>query len=260
MTPSDDVRAATRYVSGFTQRAPQDGAPSSQRTDVYLGYDSRNFYAVFVAFDDDPASVRANLAPRENIENDDRVGLLIDTFDDQRTAYGFRSSPLGVQWDGRWSEVTRGGYDSSYEAVWYTDAQRTPGGYVVLMTIPFRTMRFPETRRAALAHPVRTPHSALERGELLARVLAEHGRQAESGGRAERRAGRFAGPQHPAHSVRVRPQLRRARSGWPQRPGFHEDTEDDIGLDAKIVLQATASCSTSPTTPTSARSSRTSRR
>ena len=98
-----------------------------------------------MAFDDDPASVRANLAPRENIENDDRVGLLIDTFDDQRTAYGFRSSPLGVQWDGRWSEVTRGGYDSSYEAVWYTDAQRTPGGYVVLMTIPFRTMRFPET-------------------------------------------------------------------------------------------------------------------
>jgi hypothetical protein len=146
MAPADAVRARYATVSGFTQRTPQDGATASQRTDVYLGYDGRNLYAVFVAFDTSPESVRANLAPRENIDNDDRVGLLIDTFDDQRTAYGFRSSPLGVQWDGRWSEVGRGvGYDTSYEAVWYTEAQRTDGGYVVIMTIPFRTMRFPET-------------------------------------------------------------------------------------------------------------------
>ena len=52
---------------------------------------------------------------------------------------------LEVETDGRWSEVARGGYDSSFEAVWYTDAQLTAGGYVVLMTIPFRTMRFPES-------------------------------------------------------------------------------------------------------------------
>src|SRR5918993_772610 len=128
MAPSEDVRSRYATVTSFTQRTPQDGAPSSQRTDVYLGYDARNLYALFVAFDDDPTSVRANLAPRENIENDDRVGLLIDTFDDQRTGYGFRASPLGVQWDGRWSEVARGGYDSSFEAVWYTDAQLTAGG------------------------------------------------------------------------------------------------------------------------------------
>src|SRR6185436_778591 len=145
MEPAEEVRRRYATVSGFTQREPQDGAPSSQRTDVYLGYDSKNLYAVFVAHDDEPESVRANLAPRENIGNDDRVGLLVDTFDDQRTGYGFRSSPLGVQWDARWAEVGRDGFDSSFEAVWFTDAQVTAGGYVVLMTIPFRAMRFPET-------------------------------------------------------------------------------------------------------------------
>ncbi len=76
MSPAEGVRGRYASVTGFTQRTPQDGAPSTQRTDVYLGYDARNLYAVFLAFDDDPASVRANLAPRENIENDDRVGLL----------------------------------------------------------------------------------------------------------------------------------------------------------------------------------------
>ena len=128
---------------------------------------------MFVAFDDDPASVRANLAPRENIENDDRVGLLIDTFDDQRTAYGFRSSPLGVQWDGRWSEVTRGGYDSSYEAVWYTDAQRTRGRLRRPHDDSVSHDAVSRDRRAALARAVRAADSALERGELLARVLAD---------------------------------------------------------------------------------------
>src|SRR5688572_6228197 len=73
MAPSDEVRRRFTAVTDFTQREPADGAPSSQRTDVYLAYDARNFYAVFVAHDDDPSSVRANLAPRENIENDDRV-------------------------------------------------------------------------------------------------------------------------------------------------------------------------------------------
>ena len=74
MAPSEEVRSRYAVVTDFTQREPQDGVPSSQRTDVYLGYDSRNLYAVFVAHDDDPASIRANLAPRENIGNDDRVG------------------------------------------------------------------------------------------------------------------------------------------------------------------------------------------
>ena len=54
MQPSDAVRARYAVVSGFTQRAPQDGAASLQRTDVYLAYDSSNLYAVFVAFDTSP--------------------------------------------------------------------------------------------------------------------------------------------------------------------------------------------------------------
>src|SRR5690606_8590947 len=70
---------------------------------------------------------------------------LIDTFNDQRTAYAFRSNPVGVQWDARWSEITKGAdFDIAYDAVWYTDAQVTGNGYVTKMTIPFRTLRFLE--------------------------------------------------------------------------------------------------------------------
>ncbi len=237
MTPSDAVRSRYAVVTGFTQREPQDGAASSQRTDVYLGYDSRNLYAVFVAHDDDPASVRANLAPRENIENDDRVGLLIDTFDDQRTGYGFRSSPLGVQWDGRWTEVGREGFDSSFEAVWYTDAQLTAGGYVVLMTIPFRTMRFAETLEQrwriqferliprASEESYWPPYSQTVDGRLNQAAVLNGVRDVS-----------------PGRNIQVIP-FAFVRSfdvldpNLPGGPAFDEGTEDEIGLDAKVVLR-----------------------
>src|SRR5688572_1972547 len=73
MAPTDAVRARYAVVTGFTQRNPQNGAPSTQRTEVYLGYDARNLYAVFLAFDTDPKSVRANLSPREDVDNDDNL-------------------------------------------------------------------------------------------------------------------------------------------------------------------------------------------
>ena len=160
-----------------------------------------------------PTSRRARTS-----SNDDRVGLVIDTFDDQRTGYGFRSSPLGVQWDGRWAEV---------------GARRlrllVRSRLVHRRAAHRRRLRRPDDdpvsrdalsrdARAALAHPVRAPDSARERGELLARVLADRRRQAESGRGAERRPRRLAGPQHPDHSVRVRAQLRRARPEPAGRP------------------------------------------
>jgi hypothetical protein len=237
MNPSDAVRARYAVVSGFLQRSPQDGAPSLQRTDVYLGYDKSNLYAVFVAFDTEPGNVRANLAPRENIDYDDRVGLLLDTFNDQRTAYAFRSSPVGVQWDARWSEVSRGStFDTSYEAVWYTDAQTTSGGYVVKMTIPFRAMRFPET------------------GEQLWRIQFERWipRFSEASfwpaysqsvdGRLNQ-AATLAGVRDvsPGRNMQLIP-FAFVRSfdvlnRDPAAPQFDDDTEDDVGLDAKFVLR-----------------------
>jgi hypothetical protein len=236
MAPAEAVRNRYAVVTGFTQRVPQDGAQSSQRTDVYLGYDSRNLYAVFLAFDSDPSAVRANLAPRENIENDDRVGLLIDTFDDQRTGYGFRSSPLGVQWDGRWAEV-RGNYDSSYEAVWYTDGQLTEGGYVVVMTIPFRNLRFPETleQRWRLQFERLIPRAS-EESYWPAYSQAINGRLNQT---AVLNGVRDVSP---GRNIQLTPYAF-VRSydvldpTLPGGPGFDEGTEDEIGLDAKIVLR-----------------------
>jgi len=142
MRPAPDLDGRMARVSGFTQQRPSDGQPSTQRTDVYLGYDQRHLYVVFVAFDSEPDKVRAQLARRENIsDQDDWVEVALDTFGDQRRGYLFDTNPLGVQWDALWSEAD--GEDASFDAVWESRGQLTDQGYVVWMAIPFKSLRFP---------------------------------------------------------------------------------------------------------------------
>lgn len=146
MTPSTAVARQMSKMDNFIQREPTDGAPASQRTEVYLGYDERALYAVFLAFDTDPSQIRANLASRENISGDDTVELTIDTFNDRRTAYTFRVTPLGVQWDARWTEgfSNRAGFDTTWEAVWDSDGEVNTQGYIVRIRVPLRGLRFPD--------------------------------------------------------------------------------------------------------------------
>jgi hypothetical protein len=120
---------------------PTDGAPVTQPTTAYLSYDDSNLYAAFVA-KDDPRLIRARVAKRKQIMTDDRVTINIDTFHDHRHAYWFDVNPYAVQFDG----ITTDGYgdDMSWEGLWYSEAKIAADGYVVLITIPFRTLRFPD--------------------------------------------------------------------------------------------------------------------
>ena len=126
-------------VSGFTQQNPSDGAPATQRTEVYLGYSTSNLYVAWICFDN-PALVRGHMTYRENISNDDWVELTVDTFHDQRHAFVFESNALGVQNDGLWTEPSNA--DFSFDTVWDSHGKMTPQGYIVLMAIPFRSLRF----------------------------------------------------------------------------------------------------------------------
>jgi hypothetical protein len=55
-----------------------------------------------------------------------------------------------VQWDAIWSEATRdeisGNFDTSFDTVWDSKGKVTDRGFVVLMSIPFRSLRFPSTK------------------------------------------------------------------------------------------------------------------
>lgn len=145
MKPSPRMEGRMLKVDAFTQNLPYDGEPASQRTEAYLGYDSENFYVVTVAFDDRPDLIRARMTPRENFRGDDKIDVFLDTYHDERRAYGFTCNPLGVQMDGRWIEG--GDFDSSFNALWHSRGRVTDRGWVVWMAIPFKSLRFPAVEK-----------------------------------------------------------------------------------------------------------------
>ncbi len=147
MKPQGEVALRMAKVTGFTQRNPHDGESVSEPTEAYLGYDQKNLYVVFVCFDD-PHQVRARMSRREDIYDDDQVEIMLDTFHDHRRAYAFQTTPLGVQWDAIWTEASReeetqGHFDTSFDTVWDSRGKVTESGFVVWISIPFKSLRFP---------------------------------------------------------------------------------------------------------------------
>ncbi|HLY92059.1 MAG TPA: DUF5916 domain-containing protein, partial [Candidatus Angelobacter sp.] len=142
MEPASPLAKQMLKVGQFTQKEPRDGAPSSQPTEAYLGYTDKNFYAVFLAFDKEPKKIRARMLRRELIDDDDQVGVWLDTFHDHRHAYMFYSNPYGIQQDGLYSENQ--GFDNSWDTVWHTYSKINGNGFIVIIEIPFKSLRFKE--------------------------------------------------------------------------------------------------------------------
>jgi hypothetical protein len=132
-------REAELTVTDFRQNSPGDGTPATESTTAYLSYDGKNLYAVFVCHDE-AGAVRAHLSKREASEQDDGVGVLLDTYRDFHRAYFFFSNPLGVQTDAIYTEGQ--GYDFSFDTLWDNAGRVLNDGYIVFFSIPFKSLRF----------------------------------------------------------------------------------------------------------------------
>ncbi len=140
MEPRQELKGKLLHISGFIQNTPHDGQPASEATEVWLGYTKSDFYLVFVCHDHHPEQIRGHLARRENVLNDDNVSVLFDPFEDRRKGVLFTVNPAGVQADAAWAEYSNPDY--SYDQVWDSEGQVTPGGWMALIEIPFRSLRF----------------------------------------------------------------------------------------------------------------------
>jgi hypothetical protein len=132
-------REAELTVTDFRQNSPGDGTAATELTTAYLSYDDKNLYVAFLCRDES-GEVRAHLSKREGSDQDDGVGVLLDTFRDFHRAYYFFSNPLGVQTDAIYTEGQ--GYDFSFDTLWDNDGRVTKDGYIVFFSIPFKSLRF----------------------------------------------------------------------------------------------------------------------
>jgi hypothetical protein len=135
-------RTAKRILINNITR-PYDNIPSHVHTEALLMEDGGTFYIAFIAEDPDPSQIRAFYRDRDKSWGDDIVGIKIDTYNDQRTAYRFLVNPLGSQIDGIENEITKRESDS-WDGIWDSAGKINDNGYIVEMALPLRMLNFAE--------------------------------------------------------------------------------------------------------------------
>jgi len=118
---------------------PGENTPAPIQTEVLLTFTRDSLYVAFKAYDPDPKAIRAHLSDRDAAWNDDWVGVVLDTFNDQRRDYLLLVNPLGVQMDN--IEVTNGNSEE-WDGIWESAARIVDWGWAVEMRIPFSSLSF----------------------------------------------------------------------------------------------------------------------
>lgn len=123
------------------ETSPGENTPAAVKTTMYIGENGTHLLVAFVAEEPEPKKIRAYLRDRDSAWNDDFVGVVLDTFDDQRRAYEIFANPLGAQMD-LIIEEQSGNEDESWDGLWDVGAKINDTGYIVEFEIPFSTLRF----------------------------------------------------------------------------------------------------------------------
>jgi hypothetical protein len=239
MEPSPAVANSMLKVNQFWQHDPLDGQAISQKTEAYLGYTDKNLYVIFLAFDDQVNKLRNHIVRREQINDEDQVGIFLDTFHDHRHCVFFFINPAGVQQEGSFLEGQQD-IDLSWDTIWKSDTRVLSKGWIGFISVPFKSLRFKSTKDVQewgfllerdIPHNGNEhsffPHYSMNVQGLLSQEGAMGGFHNISPGRnlqlipyASGRAFRTVDQRDPAH------------------PTFDSrDLELKAGLDAKVVLK-----------------------
>jgi hypothetical protein len=121
---------------------PRENVPAEVETKAYLFENGSELLVAFDARDPNPQSIRAYLRDSDTAWNDDFIGIILDTFNDERRAFEFFANPLGVQMDAIYDETNRN-ENVAWDAIWESAGRISDQGYIVEVAIPFSQLRFP---------------------------------------------------------------------------------------------------------------------
>jgi hypothetical protein len=137
--------AQAQEITRFTRYVPAPGGAPAERVSVRVLQDDETLY-IGVLVEDSKNPIRARLSPREDLNDDDQIGVYLDTFNDERNGFVFYFNALGVQQDARWAN---GEWVQDWNTVLDAEATRHTHGFTLEIAIPFRSLRYPDTG----AHP-----------------------------------------------------------------------------------------------------------
>ena len=149
---NDPAWEGLAVVQTFTQKAPDEGEPSSENTIVKVMYSDEFFYLSVVCYDTESDGIIISDTRRDaTLNNMDSFVFLLDTFKDYQTAYVFGTNAAGIEYDAqitgggeegsmtrRFSIGTGGGYNVNWDAVWQVKTEIGDYGWSAEFAIPLK--------------------------------------------------------------------------------------------------------------------------
>ena len=129
----------------FIQREPYEGAPPSERTEVWVCYDDEALYVAARLFDSAPDSVIGRLARRDEDSQSDQFGFALDAAHDKRTAVYFIVNPAGAIEDGTISNDSH--LNSNWDAIWDVAVRIDDKGWTAEFRVLLSQLRFAKNDR-----------------------------------------------------------------------------------------------------------------
>ncbi len=139
----EEVYAREQPFDGLIQVVPAYGAAASERSEIWITYDTENIYLSCRCWDAHPPEqwvVNELRRDTGGLRNNEHIGVLFDTFYDRRSGFAFYTNPLGARAD--YSVVDEGGSNTDWNPVWTSKTGRFDGGWTVEMAIPFKSLRY----------------------------------------------------------------------------------------------------------------------
>src|SRR3989475_6049139 len=133
--------ATADSIDDFRQREPHEGSPATERTVVKVAHDADALYIVVRCYDSNMRGVRASQLRRDaDPSSDDNIRLLIDSFDDRRSAFVFATNPNGALWDAQFTGVDD--LNENWNGIWDVAVSRDSAGWTAEFRIPLLALRF----------------------------------------------------------------------------------------------------------------------
>jgi hypothetical protein len=83
----------------LTMYKPTFQGEPTERTEIRIAYDNDYLYCSARCYDASPSDIRVNSLYRDRSSEDDRFGIILDTFNDKNSALQFWTTPAGIRGD-----------------------------------------------------------------------------------------------------------------------------------------------------------------
>ena len=138
----EEVYEQVQSMSDFIQNDPVEGAPATERTEVWLLFDDDNVYVVARCWETRPDRIVANEMRRDNIRvvRDDNFAWSFDTFYDRRNVIMFEVTAVGGRIDAQTTNESQVNLD--WNPIWDFSVGRFDGGWTMEAALPFKSLRY----------------------------------------------------------------------------------------------------------------------